>query len=360
MDLDALDKTLAKDGPRPIYLIQGAELWSVDEAARRVLKASVADPNDPMSVTRLDMADGKRAAKDVVGACRALGLFTSRLAVIVRAAERLDRKAADREELLSYCQAPVSATTLILKVHLSDGGGRGAKTKGFDQRTSLVKAIKKHGVVLNYDPLKPYQAEAWLADRFRQLGHRVEASVTRRVVELSGPNILALQQISEQLSLFAGPGQGITVADVEEALVATREHSIFELVDAVTDSDRRAILRHVHAMLEQRQSPFAIMASVIRHYRQLAQALDVTREGGRADAIQQRLKVHPFVAKKLAAQAPRFDPRLLRKSFEAFARADLQVKTSRVDDGVILEQLLLGLAEASSRDRQGRSGARAR
>jgi DNA polymerase-3 subunit delta len=347
MELDALDKALAAGPSKPVWLIQGDELWTVEEATRRVLRASVADAQDAMAVTRIDLAEGKRGAREIVAACRAIGLFTARVAVVVRAAELLDKRGEDREELLRYCQGPAREATLILKA-----------SGTLDGRTSFMKGLKKHGEVLTYDPLKAPQAISWFARRLTALGHRHEADVPRLAVELSGPNLLQLQQIADQLSLYAGPGNLVRVADVEVLLASTREHTVFELIDAVTASDTRGLLRHLHAMLEQRERPLGILTMVTRHFRMLTEASDVVQRGGRAGDVQAKLKCHPFVAEKLVRQVERFSTELLRRGFERFAAADLQLKTARVDPNVRVEQLLVDLAEAARAGSRGGRPAR--
>jgi|GEM_PF-867598 len=349
-----LEQSLKKDGTQPIYLIQGDDLWSIEAAIRTIVAAAVPDPNDTMAVTRVDMAEGKKGARDVVGACRAMGLFTSRLAVVVRAAELLDKKADEREEMQRYCAAPVPTTTLILKVAGADS--RTNKPLSLDKRTSLFKAIKKNGVVLDFTSLKPWEAEKWLDRRFSELGHRVERGVSARVVELVGAGLLQLHNVSEQLSLYAGLNAQVRMVDVENALAATRTHTVFELIDAVTSGQDKAVLQHLHAMLEHRERPSSILSMIVRHFRHLTGAIDIVSGGGRVDDVQQQLGIHPFAAKKLLEQTQRFPLPLLRRGFEDFMRADLQVKSSRIAPEVLLEQLLLGLTAAARRSTNQRSG----
>src|SRR5689334_18830081 len=113
MDLLALQKSLEKERPAPVWLIQGEELWMVEQAVRLVIIAAVGRIDDPMLVTRVDLAEGKKGAKDVLAACRSLGLFTSKIAVLVRGAELLDKRADDKEELAKYAENPAQGATLV-------------------------------------------------------------------------------------------------------------------------------------------------------------------------------------------------------------------------------------------------------
>jgi len=332
MELTALEQSLKTEGVAPIWLVHGEELWMIEQATRMIVKAAVGTLDDPMLVTRVDLAEGKKGAKDILSACRSIGLFTSRIAVIVRAAELLDKKTEDKEELTKYAEKPVREATLVLKAN-----------EPLDGRSAFVKRVQKHGKVLNYPLLKGWQAEKWVVDRARQIGSRCDQATAKLIVDLVGSSLMMLEQTLQQLSLYAGKDKPLVRADVEGALAGTRSHSIFELVDAISAKDVRGAIRHVDAMLEQREHPPVILGSIVRHFRQLVDAKAVADRGGGAQEIQAKLKVHEFVAKKLSEQVGRFDVPFLRESFEEFFRAELELKSTRIDPAVRLEALLMRL-----------------
>lgn len=342
MELGALEQSLKKDGVAPVWVVMGEESWLVEAAIARILAAAVPRADDPMAVTRIDLAEGKRGAKDVVAACRSIGLFASRVAIVVRAAELLDKRAEDREEIGRYCEAPVREATLILKATELDG------------RSALMKRVKKNGRILSYPLMKPRDAQKWLTERARAVGQRIDYDAAGRIVELVGSSLLMLDTVLTQLSLYVGPGKAISALDVEEALAATRAHSVFELVDAIGAQSARDAIGHLSAMLEQRESPLGILAMIVRHFRQLVEAQAVVARGGGPDEVQSRLKLsHPFIAQKLAQQVERFDHTMLRTAFEAFFRAELELKSSRVDPVLRLEGLIFRLAEPRARGGRG-------
>lgn len=336
MELQALAKQLEKN-VAPIWLVYGDELWLVEQAVRMIVTAAVGSYDDPMAVTRVDLAESKRGARDVVAACRSIGLFTSKIAVIARAAEVLDKKAEDKEEIRRYLDAPAKGATLVLRGDL-------------DGRSALVKNAKKNGQVLVYGPLKPKDAVPWMMDRSRQLGNPLDRDAAFRVVELVGTSLLQLEQVLNQLGLFAGPGVAIRAADVENALAATREHSVFELGDAIGDKNTREALRHLDAMLEQREAPLGILGMIARHFRQLLEAKAVTSRGQGPDEIMRKLRLnHPFIAEKLARQSERFDDATLRGAFEQFYRTEVELKSVRgIEPALRLEALLMRLCAVTT------------
>lgn len=334
MELAALEQSLKKDGVAPVWLVHGEELWMIEQATRMIVKAAVGTLDDPMVVTKVDLAEGKKGAKDILSACRSIGLFTSKIAVIVRAAELLEKKSDDKDELIKYAENPVREATLVLKA-----------SEPIDGRSAFVKRIQKHGKVLNYALMKPWQAEKWVVERAAQIGNRCDTATAKVIIDLVGSSLMALEQTLQQLSLYAGPNRPISRADVEGALAATRSHTIFELVDAISAKNALQAIRHVDAMLEQREYPPVILGAIVRHFRQLVDAKAVYDRGGGAPEIQSQLKVHEFVAKKLSEQVSRFEVDFLRESFEQFFRAELELKSTRIDPAVRLEALLLRLCE---------------
>ena len=336
MEIAALQRALEKEKPAPVWLIQGEELWMVEQAVKLVVTAAVGRMDDPMLVTRVDLAEGKRGAREVLAACRSIGLFTSKVAVVVRGAELLDKRTEDKEEIAKYAEKPSPGATLVLKA-----------SEKLDGRSAFMKRMGKAAKVLTYEPLKPWIAEKWLADRARQIGQRIDMDAAKLVVDLVGPSLMGLEQTLQQLSLYVGPGKAIGRADVETALAATRAHSIFELVDAIAAKKATQAIRVVDAMLEQREYPPVILGAIVRHFRQLVDAKAISDAGGGASEIERAMKVHEFVAKKLAEQVSRFDHVTLRAAFEEFFRTELELKSTRVDPVLRLESLLLRLCAPS-------------
>ncbi|TNF26074.1 MAG: DNA polymerase III subunit delta [Deltaproteobacteria bacterium] len=334
MDLDELARSLAQGRPKPVYILQGSEQLMLDEAEALILKHAVDDPQDAMSVSRLDMADAKVGAREVVAACRAIGLFVSRIAVVARAVDVVDKKTSERDELTRYVSAPVGACTLILKATKLDG------------KSALVKRAKKTGAILKFDELKTYQAVGWVSERIRALGHRADRQTAELIVELVGPNLLRLRNTLEQLSLYAGANQAITPQAVEVCLSATRSHDVFELVDAVAEQRAGAALRHLQAMLGQREAPLKILAMLSRHFRTLWQLKALRERGASLDQATQEVGVHPFTAKKTWPQTQKFHDRTLRAVFERLYETDLALKSSPIQNALLMERLVLDLCAA--------------
>ena len=330
-DLTSLAKRLASDGPSRVSLLQGEERLLVDEALRQIVAAAVDDPTDAMAVTRIDMAESGKGAKEILAACRSLGLFASRQVVIVRAAEILDKRSEDRDMLKAYVLDPDPSTTLVL-VATKLNGNHG-----------VSRAIKKHGAILTFNRMKAWQVPDWVMAESRRIGHPMDQGTARVVADLSGSDLNQLRLIIDQLSLFVGMGNPIRMADAETLLASTRAHTVFELVDAVAEGKTIAAIRHLHAMMSHREPALRILAMLVRHFRMLWQAAEARSQGASVGDIRSLLKLHEFVAKKLYSQCGKFDAATLRRAYDRLYQTDFKLKSKGLDDALVMERLVMEL-----------------
>lgn len=338
--LSDVERSLEKGGLAPVILLQGSERLLVDKALGLTLEKAVGDRHDAMAITRLDLADSGCDARIILGHCQSLGLFATRGAVVLRSAELLDKKTADRDALAAYAASPNRDMVLILVAE---------KLKA---STRLVKGIKKAGALFSFERLRSREVPSWIMSHARALGQDIDPAAAHLVAELVGADLLQLSLVIDHLSLFAGKGQAITLSTVETCLCATRHHSIFELVDAVGEGKHALALGHLQSMLDHREPPLRILAMLIRHFRLLWQVWAGRAGGESQDSMIRSLKLHPFQGKKFWNQSRRFSEAQLTRSYERLFDADLQLKSSTFDAPIVLERVVLALCGARAKSRR--------
>jgi len=330
-DLTTLISRLQRDGPAPIYLVQGEERLLVDGAVRAILAAAVDDPADPMAVARFDLVEPQTSVSEILDGCRSIGLFATRQAVLVRGTEVLAKRKEEYPLIASYAESPDPSTTLIF-----------VATK-FKRSLGLAKTAKKFGQELVYDSPKSYEVPRWIVGEARRLGHPIDQPTATLIADLAGHKLGLLQLVVDQLSLYVGPEQPITRLAVTTVLTATREHSVFELVDAVGERRTVPAITHLHGMLAHKEPPLRILAMLTRHFRQLWQVKELKSRGENVQAIQKDLALHQFVAKKLYAQSNHFDAVTLRRTYDRLYRTNIQLKSKGYDDSLVMERLVMDL-----------------
>ena len=121
------------------------------------------------------------------------------------------------------------------------------------------------------------------------------------------------------------------------------EGNIFNLVEAIGQKNTEEALFHLHKMLRQNEPPLIIMAMISRQFRLLYQFLTLQEKGLTQREMPAILKVQPFVVKKLAGQAGRYNVHAIVTAIAYLQEIDLQVKTGRLEASEALEQLILNI-----------------
>jgi len=308
---------------KPVYLLAGTDRPKIHTALER-LRGHFPD-EAVESVSALD-ASGDEAA----GLCNAGSLFGDARLVLVSEVERW--KAADVKALQAYLAAPAPATTLALVA--------GELRKD----APLAKACAKAGDVLVYDVPKRNLAQ-WVAERFRQLGARADAEACALLVQLVGDDPQALATEVEKLATWAA-GEPIGEREVEQLAVAFAETPTFALTDAWGRRDAAAALEASEVILEREAKPrrdtsARLAATLGSHVARVRSCQRLAAEGVRPRDAAGRLKMHPFYAEKLFAQAGRFSPDELGDAVVRLADLDLALKgDSRLASDLELQRAL--------------------
>jgi DNA polymerase-3 subunit delta len=265
----------------------------------------------------------------ILDAARTLPMLGPRRLVQVRDAHLLSAELL--AQILPYAADPSPSTCLLLV---------GEKA---DLRLKFFGELKKSGVVVKFEPLKDRQAPEWVATEARRLDVPLEPGAAERIAEAVGTDMSQLASAIERVSLYVGPGKPVRPTDVDELLAQTRQRSIFELTNAVGRGQRREALLVLRRMLQDREPALRILAMLERHVRQLWAAKELARRGQSKNDIAASLGIHPFFVGDVLQQAQRVSEPALQRTHRALFLADRQLKSSRLDDWLILERLVMHL-----------------
>ncbi len=312
----------------PLVFLTGKERFLIDRAVEAI-KAAVLEPATKDFNYDQMFAKETGAAK-ILSCAKTLPMMAKRRLVLVRDADELS--ADELAQLGKYVEAPAPETCLVFLA------------EKVDLRLRFFNLFRKHGLLLKLDPLSDKQLPGFVEGEARRLKVDLQSGTAARLAEEIGPDLGQLADALERLCCYVPIGQPIRVADVEEVVVTTRQHSVFELIDAVGAGDRSQSLTLLTEMLMQREPALKLLALLSRHVMKLWQTADLLAHGRpSASEVAGALGVMPFVAGKLLDQARRLKLPRVQAMHEAIFQADRTLKQSKLDDERIMEQLVLGL-----------------
>jgi DNA polymerase III subunit delta len=309
---------------QPLYFFYGEEGFLMDEL-QGVLLEHALQPHE--RDFNLDLFHGPDAdVRQVLAACASYPMMAARRVVVVRSFEQLD----ENRRFVSYAEQPNPQAVVLLlcngKPNLS---------------AHPYRALRQHGVGVEFKALYDRQMPGWVDQRARQMGLKIEAGAAQMLAQTVGTDLRSAATELVKLRAFIGERTTITEADVIEAGGHLRDFNVFELQKAVGEGDRTRSTLIVEQLLSRasnRQSEgirvVAILAAYVRKLRQLA-AIQARRL---PDADQARhIGVPPYFLKEYQFALRRLGPAALRAGTEALLAADFELKGgSRRDPRLIL------------------------
>lgn len=305
----------------PVVLLYGSEPAPMSARVKEVRAAVLAPGLEAFNHERFAGRE-LESMSPVLEACGQLPLMAERRLVELSDPEMVGKgrgaaAAKAQDALVDYCKTPNPSTVLVLV------------SSGIDGRSRLVTAAKKSGLVEKFEPWKRDEdAVAFVLEQAARSDTRIDRVTANALVQLVGTGPSDLVHALERASLHAGAGQAVTQEDLDAVVSHTREAVIFELTDAVGMGDGpRALAVLAHLFHESSQPEIgqanAVLGMLIRQLRLVFAARMAGDNGGSIEAV---TGVPPFVARKLAGQARRFDEPRLRRAYAALARFDRDLK----------------------------------
>lgn len=308
--MDELEADIRAGQVAPVYVLGGSEPLLVGRLVAALVEATVPEATRAFN---FDQLEGKGAtANQIMNAARTLPMMGKKRLVLVRDADAAGADALTG--LIPYLEAPVAESVLVLLCGKIDG------------RLKFFATAKKKGLL--HDLTAPRQLGGFITAEARRAGARMDPQAARRLEEVVGKDLGRLASSVEQLALYAGEGQAITVAHVDALIADTSERTVFQLNDAIGQGDRTAALRALAKLAEQRESAVGVVIMLARHLRQLALYAGLSAERVPPGELAKRIGAPPFVLDRLAPQARRFSQAGLGQALALVAQADRELKSN--------------------------------
>lgn len=131
---------------------------------------------------------------------------------------------------------------------------------------------------------------------------------------------------------------------IDQILIRSIDTNIFELLDAINNFDSGKSLYIFNQMYIDDEPVLKILFMIIRQIR-LILGFKLYREKSYSDkSIQEKLGIKSYEYRKISGIASRFTVGGLRETMEDLLDADRKIKSTAIDDKLIMEMLLVNLS----------------
>lgn len=309
----------------PLYLLHGTEQFLHQEALNALRKTV------PDEVARTEISVAAEGMFAVLSIANQYPMFSPRQLVIARDFEKLDDNELDA--LKDYLKDPQPTTTLVFQ----------AET--LDKRRNVSTALLKGCAVLELNQLRDRDAIEWVNGYLRQAGYQMHGNTIGLLLGLTGTDLFTLRNELDKLMAKVGKPGLIPPADVEQLVARAKEHSNFELADALLANDLKKSLRLLTRLLDDRAEPIMLLGIIARVFRQMLIAKDLMKQPVQAppNEIAREIGIPPFRIADFLTHTRRWEEANLVRAVKRMATVDDALKNSLGKPDLQLEFLICEL-----------------
>lgn len=333
--------TLIKQGAAasPVYLLFGKESYFVTACVDKIIKKYVSPEFMSFNLNRF--TETKINIDEVYDSCEALPMFAATKCVVVKDLN-IDKMAkADYDRLVELVSAPNESTILVIC----------DTTDSYDMKKSsklkkLSELVQKKGIVCEFKPKDKPTLKRALCARAKKAGLEMEMTTADFLIDRCSFSYgILINEIDKLIAYVNQSGlEEITNAHIYECCIPSIDSTAFDLARAILQKKAETALLLVDKLFFQRVEALAILGALDRCFIDLYRAKTAINNGKTVEQVltdfnypQNRM----FVVKNAFRDVRGFSVEALRRCISALTLADFKMKSSKVDDRLLLEQMLL-------------------
>lgn len=226
------------------------------------------------------------------------------------------------------------------------------------KKTNLVKdlfvLLKKEQYAQEFAMLTGTELERWIAEEIAVRGVTADKEAVSFLAKNSRGNLWQVSTLVDQAASYrAGSSQPptITRADLALFLEEKVDDNIFNLVDAIVAGNGKVAFSMMAEQYRQGNDAGYLFAMILRQFRIFLDMRDAMDRDNAltGDTLAKALGIHPFVVKKSLPLLRRYTAADLRRLYEALLQIDINTKTGRGSQSLLLDIFVgrLALSTAS-------------
>lgn len=232
-------------------------------------------------------------------------------------------------------------------------------TRESDLSRPLVEALRRHGAIERFVTYDDHRPVDWVLGEARAHGLALDRPGAEQLIRLAGNDQGRLAREVEKLSLLVPRGARPDAATLRQAVHAEQGGTVFQVNDRLGARDLEGALEVLEHFVAEHGGEWPLLTGVLaRHFRQLYTVHSLTRLGVSDRDLGSRLKVHPFIARRLAGQAGRFTPGELERIVQALAVLDRETRLHAHLAPVLFRDFVQAVCRGAYREGPARPGTR--
>jgi DNA polymerase-3 subunit delta len=191
-------------------------------------------------------------------------------------------------------------------------------------------------------------APRWIRDYVARASRFIEPPAAAYLVGMVGVDLTRLSAELDKLINYVGEKGLIGNAEIDDLVLNSREHSNFELTDAILDGDRRRalnLLDRIYANASERPEALSLMilGAIASNYRKMLAAKELMSRNAPNEEVAKAVGMPPYIVTRFNERVRKIDAGRILRGIARIAETDVALKTSLATPRLQIEVLVCEL-----------------
>lgn len=326
-----------------LYLLYGEEKYLISHYTNKLIDVALDGTINDFNFKKFKASD--MSVDSLEEFIEVLPFLSSKKCVVVSDLEIEKFNVTEIKKLKEIVSKIPETTVLIISQSNID-----ASIYKSSKWNSFIKLVEKHGNAVNLKKLSRLSLEKQIINWVKKLNLNISQNSVEKLIEYCGDDLLNLRSELEKLSAFADNGE-ITEDDIELLVSKKAEANVFDLTKAVSQNNYDRALKILHVLLEKKEEPVSILSLLASNYIDMYRVKVAKNSGVPTNQIAELFdyKRKEFRLNLASKACNNYSVKDLRKYISFLKEIDLKLKSSKDDNKILLEELLVKLSPQFSK-----------
>ncbi len=336
-----LGKSIRNNEIAELYYFYGKDVAMIQAFTAKLVKKLI-----PVELRAMDFQsfDGNSLdLSQLADCCEVCPMLADRVVVTINDLNADNINSSDYKFLTEILSKLPDTTTVI--IYATGVDLYKSRTRLTDKNSKFVDFCAKHGAVCDFALKSPVEMAKTIMRRVEKSG----CSISRDTAELlaqkcAGDTVLANTE-TDKLCAYVDGGE-ITSADVELLCVRKLEADSFRLAAAIAKKDSAAAFGIMNELFDLKEDSFSILAALSMGMMDIYRAVAGKAAGKTQNDVLKDFSYPParsFAVKNAFRDSSRVSVKQIRKCMLLLSEADIEIKSLRTDNRIILEKAVAGM-----------------
>lgn len=326
-----------------LYLLYGEEKYLISHYTNKLIDVALDGTINDFNFKKFKTSN--MSVDSLEESIEVLPFLSSKKCIVVSDLELEKFSVTEIKKLKEIVSKIPETTILIISQSNID-----ASTYKSSKWNSFIKLVEKHGNAVNFKKLSRLSLEKQIINWAKKLILNISQNSVEKLIEYCGDDLLNLRSELEKLSAFADNGE-ITEDDIELLVSKKAEANVFDLTKAVSQNNYDRALKILHVLLEKKEEPVAILSLLASNYIDMYRVKVAKNSGVPTNKIAELFdyKRKEFRLTLASKACDNYSVKDLKKYISFLKEIDLKLKSSKDDNKILLEELLVKLSPQFSK-----------